>query len=118
MVRKRLASDEGERRRFRARFERFGKKAGYNGYSETTVLLRDITDASTNELLTDHSWFAYTRGFEKLKLEENVVIEFEARVKKYAKGYVNKNYGINRRTHDYKLSHPTKIVIVQIPSGR
>lgn len=118
MIRKRLAGSEGERRKFRARFERFGKKAGYTGYSETTVLLKNVTDVLTNEHVTDHLWFAFTKGFENLHLEEGMIVEFEARVKKYAKGYVNKSYGINQRAQDYKLSHPTRIAIVQRSSGR
>jgi len=36
-------------------------------------------------------------------------LEFDARVKEYSKGYVNKSLHRNQRNTDYKLSHPTKI---------
>jgi hypothetical protein len=110
-MRKRLAAEEGQRKKFRGVFSRVGKKVNYKGYSEDTILLTDITDATTNEVVAGHVWFSFTKGFEKIKLEEGVVLEFEARIKEYAKGYVNKQYGINNRKKDYKLSHPTKIKI-------
>jgi hypothetical protein len=109
MIRKALASHEGERKKFRAVFSRFGKKMNYKGYTEMTLLLTRITEIETGIVVADHLWFGYTAGFEKANLEEGVSIEFEARIKEYAKGYVNKKYGINNRTKDYKLSHPTKI---------
>jgi hypothetical protein len=109
MIRKKLAAEEGERKKFRATFARFGKKVNYKGYSETTVLLTNIADVETGKVMADHLWFTYTTGFEKAGLTEGVTIEFEARVKEYSKGYVNKRYGINNRKKDYKLSHPTKI---------
>lgn len=36
-------------------------------------------------------------------------MQFDARVKEYEKGYVNYRQGIDERTVDYRLSHPTKI---------
>jgi hypothetical protein len=109
MIRKKLAAENGERKKFRATFARFGKKVNYKGYTETTVLLTNIADAETGNVVADHLWFGYTAGFESANLMEGVIIEFEARVKEYAKGYVNKKIGINNRKKDYKLSHPTKI---------
>lgn len=112
-MRKLLAKEDGERKKFRAVFTRFGKKVNYKGYSETTVLLTIIKDDETNELVADHIWFSYTSGFEKAGLSEGALIEFEARIKEYTKGYVNKQYGINNRKRDYKLSHPTKIKVIK-----
>jgi hypothetical protein len=111
-MRKLLASAEGERKKFRAVFSRFGKKINYKGFSETTVLLTQIVEVDTGKLLTDHQWFAYTAGFEKADLKDGVSIEFEARVKKYSKGYVNKHIGINNKKQDYKLSHPTRVTVI------
>lgn len=112
-MRKKLAKDEGVRKKFRAMFTRTGKKTGYNGYSEETILLTDIRDAETGEHVTDHVWFAYTKGFDQAKLGLGDVIEFEARIKVYSKGYINKPAHINSKRTDYKLSHPTKIVVVK-----
>lgn len=109
LMRKKLATQEGERKKFKGVFSRLGKKVNYNGFSEDTILLINIIDVETNTQVTDHTWFSYAKGFEKIKLTEGAVIEFEARVKSYTKGYVNKQIGINNRKTDFKLSHPTKI---------
>lgn len=111
-MRKRLATQEGERKKFTATFSRWGKKINYNGYSEDTILLISIRDATTNTVVADHLWFSFSKSFEKLSLTEGAVLEFEARVKAYTKGYENKRYGIRNKTSDFKLSHPTKIKII------
>jgi len=111
-MRRELAKQDGQRKKFSALFIRLGKKAGYHGYSEETILLNRITDVETGKVVTDHLWFTYTKGFQDAGLKEGDTIEFEARVKEYKKGYVNRAYGINQRKHDYKLSHPTRIAVV------
>jgi hypothetical protein len=111
-MRSKLSADEGQRKKFRAVFSRFGKKVNYQGYSETTVLLTKVVDVEQKSVVTDHAWFSLTKGFESIKLEPGMIIEFEARVKGYEKGYVNKRYGINQRKQDFKFSHPGKIVVV------
>jgi hypothetical protein len=108
-MRKALATENGIRKKFRAVFSRVGKKVNYKGYSEETILLKNIMDLDTNKLVADHVWFSFTKGFEKISLAEGMMLEFEARVKEYKKGYVNKDLKINNSTLDYKLSHPTKI---------
>jgi len=51
-----------------------------------------------------------TKGFVQLgNLKEGDILQFEARVKKYRKGYVNLKAGIDQSEFDYKLSHPTRI---------
>lgn len=100
------------RKRFRAVVSRFGKKVNYQGYTDTTVLLVNIVDLETNSTVADHLWFTFTKGFENARITERSTIEFEARVKEYSKGYVNRKYGIDQRKQDYKLSHPTKIKLV------
>jgi hypothetical protein len=111
-MRKRLAASEGERKKFRGTFNRVGKKTNYRGYPEETILLSNIIDMETSTVVADHIWFSFTKGFEKVKLEEGSTLEFEARIKEYSKGYINKRYGINNRKKDYKLSHPTKIKLI------
>ena len=112
-MRNKLAADVGQRRKFMATFNRIGKKINFLGHSEETILLNAITDMETNEMVTDHLWFPYSRGFQKLSLSKGKVIVFEARIKAYSKGYVNKKYGIANKRTDYKLSHPTKIKHVE-----
>ena len=108
-MRKALGKQVGERKKFQAIFVRFGKKTNYRGFGEETVLLKNIVDLENNQIVTEHLWFAYTKNFQQIHLTEGMHIEFEARIKKYTKGYKNSKYKIDQRTEDYKLSHPTKI---------
>ncbi len=110
-MRKALKNNEGIRGTFSATFVRMGSKVNYKGYSEETILLRDVREKGAVDIVADHLWFSYTKGFQALKLTEGAKIEFDARVKQYSKGYVNNKYGINKRKLDYKLSHPTRIKI-------
>ena len=112
-MRSKLAATEGERKTFTARVERFGKKPGYTGYSEETILLREVKDDATGEVVTDHLWFTYSKGFEVARVKEGSRIRFDARVKSYAKGYVNHALGAHHKKRDYRLSHPTKITLLQ-----
>lgn len=112
-MRKELAEENGKRKKFRAVFDRTGKKINYKGYSEDTILLKDIVDVQSNKKVADHVWFNFTKGFEKILLTSGLPIEFEARVKEYSKGYVSKSLKINNRSVDFKLSHPTKIVLIE-----
>jgi hypothetical protein len=110
-MRKVLEKDAGVRKKFRGTFSRTGKKTNFKGYSEDTILLKNIVDSETNSVVADHLWFSYTKGFEALTLQEGTILEFEARVKEYTKGYINKRYKIDQQKSDYRLSHPTKIRI-------
>jgi hypothetical protein len=112
-MRKNLEDKLGLRKKFRAIIARFGKKVNYQGYTDTTLLLTHLVDAETNQSVTDHHWFAYTKGFEKAQIKEGDTIEFEARVKVYKKGYINRKLAINRQQTDYKLSHPTHIRVIK-----
>jgi hypothetical protein len=112
MMRKALASEVGVRKSFVATFSRLGKKVNFKGHSEDTILLVDIKDEATQQVVADHMWFAYTKGFEKITLTLGVKIAFDARVSDYKKGYVNKRYGINQAKKDFRLSHPTKIRLI------
>jgi hypothetical protein len=109
MIRKKLSVDEGVRKKFLAEFSRLGKKVNYKGYSEETILLVKVRDAVSQAVVADHLWFSYTSGFEKIVLKEGATIEFDARIKEYTKGYVNKKLGVDNRKRDFKLSHPTRI---------
>jgi len=112
-MRKELAKEEGTRKKFVATFSRFGKKTNFKGYSEDTLLLTNVADANTNQVVADHAWFSLTKGFESLRLTPGDVVEFEARVKEYSKGYVNKRYKINNQSKDFKLSNPTRIKLIK-----
>ena len=112
-MREKLKKIEEERGLFRGLFKKYGAKTGYRGQSAETVLLVQVRDGS-GALVSDHLWFNLTKGFEKLgTLREGEIIQFEARVRRYKKGYVNRRAGIDESSYDYKLSHPTKIARVR-----
>ena len=113
-MRKELQKQEGQRKKFHAVFVKVGSKRNYHGYSEETILLKNIRDAESQKIITDHVWFSYTKTFQSILLREGVHLEFEARIKEYKKGYVNSRYKIDNRIKDYKLSHPTKIRLVNV----
>lgn len=109
-MRKELMSLNGERNVFTGEFSRFGTKQGYKGM-ERTVLLKNVKDFR-GEVVTDHLWFNFTKGFANIEslLVEGVEVEFNARVKQYTKGYMGYREDVYKPIEtDYKLSHPTKI---------
>ena len=114
-MRSQLAKRDGVRGTFRATFVRLGKKLNYRGQSEETLLLTAVSSVDENRVVCDHVWFAFTKGFQEAKLTPGCLVEFDARIKEYTKGYVNKRIGINQKQRDYKLSHPTKVKVVDIP---
>lgn len=109
-----LKKELGNRKKFRGTFIRIGRKSGFKGYSEETILLKDIIDLESGIHMTDHLWLNFTRSFGQANIREGMTIEFEARVKEYSKGYVNSRYKIDQRKKDFKLSHPTKFRVVMV----
>jgi len=101
-LREELEKIRGVRTRFRGHFERFGHRTS-SGYVKHMALLKDVTDLKGNEMC-DHVWLNLTKQVEALHLVPGDVIEFDARVKPYWKGYHDD------RRRDYRLSNPTKFV--------
>ncbi len=98
------------RNRFRGTVDGFGHKPGFRNHGpKPTIIIVDIINVATGEQVTDHLWFNLTAGFQDASLSVGDVVEFDARSKQYEKGYVNWRRGIDDRTIDYKLSHPTRI---------
>jgi hypothetical protein len=112
-MRKKLAESQGERKRFKGTFIRIGKKTNFKGYSEDTILLHNIIDISENQLVADHVWFTFSKVFDAAGIREGDVLAFDARIKSYKKGYVNKALNTGKKKTDYKLSHPTKVEIIE-----
>lgn len=103
------------RKRFKATFVRFGTKSGFK-YPLPTILFENVIMLSTNKKITNHLWFNLTKQFNELDLKEGDVVEFDARVKKYIKGYQGRREELefeNPIEEDYKLSHPTKIKLLK-----
>jgi hypothetical protein len=108
-----LSKNEGERKTFRATFVRLGKKKSFKGYSEDTILFQNIIDIVDNQRVTDHVWFTYTKTFEDAAIRDGDIITFDARIKRYTKGYINKALNLKKQTTDFKLSHPTNVKVFE-----
>lgn len=101
-----------ERHTFTAEFARFGMKNGYKGV-EKTVLLKDIK--LHNQILCDHLWFNYTKGFEQCDLHEGDIVQFDGRINSYQKGY--KGWNEEKQllaliSTDYKIERPTHVQVI------
>ena len=100
----------GQRERFRAIFDRTGTKRNYHGFPETILLFDNIYRKKNGNFITDHLWFNNTKSFQTVNLEAGHVVEFDARVTPYEKGYQGYRQFIYKPiTRDYKLSRPTKV---------
>jgi len=95
---------------FTATFERMGTKSSF-GHPKPTMLFKDVRN-QTGEIVAEHLWFNYTKGFMELDLQVGNVVQFDARVKAYEKGYKGRRDDVwdSPIETDYKLSHPTHVV--------
>ncbi len=116
--RAKLQMKENFRGVFSGTFKRCGEKRGFNGYFEPTILLVNIRDIN-GTIVSDHLWFNYTKGFKELgEINIGDIIQFNARVKMYYKGYQRYREDVSRsQKRDYKLSHPTKISIIGVDNS-
>jgi hypothetical protein len=104
-----LQKIDDERGSFTGIFAKYGLKTNFKGPSTSTILLVNIRD-DKGATVCDHLWFNLTKGFENTgALVKGDIIGFDARVKRYRKGYVNQRIKVDQSTFDYKLSHPTRI---------
>jgi hypothetical protein len=108
-MRTELKKINGTRTRFRGTVERTGSRPNYHGFPEPTVLLKNVVFVNTGKLATDHIWFTVGKTLERLALQPGDIVEFDARVGDYVKGYINQKEYIDEREIDYKLNRPTKI---------
>jgi len=100
-----LAPAFNRRLQFRALVERHGIKSSY-GYQKKTILLKDVVCTTDANIKTDHVWLTVGDNSEFRFAVPGDYVEFVARVKLYEKGFLG---GVM----DYKLSHPTKIVVCE-----
>ena len=112
-MRRSLEKMEGERLEFIGTFDRLGKKTGWGGTTDTTVLLKDIVIADSGQHVASHLWFNYTKGFARVimnNLKTGERLRFTARVGHYIKGYQGRRDDVYKPTEvDYHLTRPTKI---------
>ena len=100
-----------ERHTYVATFDHISTKNGYMGWPVATLLFTDVRRADTDEVITDHLWFNFTKGFKEADLQKGDHVQFNARVASYEKGYKGYCKGpYPPITVSYKLSRPTHIV--------
>ncbi len=109
-MRKELGKHQDKRLVFTASVDRYGTKRNWHGFTEKTILLKDVRFKEGNGLATDHIWFTVGKTIEALGLKEKDKIQFEARVGEYEKGYINFRGLIDESIFDYKLNRPTKFL--------
>jgi hypothetical protein len=110
IMRKELKQLDGDRIRVRATFSRTGTKSGFK-HPLKTLLFEHVRCADTQKSLCDHIWFTSGKGWESLRLVKGDIVEFEARVGAYAKGYRGcRAEDLHKTTLsvDYRLERPTK----------
>ena len=115
MTRIKLSKYEGQRRRFEGTFERFGVKSGYKGRPERTLVLLKVIDTLSKEVVCDHLWFTVGKRLDMLDLKGRDIIQFDARVTSYLKGYVHRDedgFEEGCQTVDFRLSFPTNYIKV------
>jgi hypothetical protein len=109
MTREALRSIEGDRLTVRARVVFCTRRR-----TRRPILLKDVTCATTGALLTDHLWIRKGKWAEGVRSGDT--IEFEARSKPYAKGYVTREAPAHLRKIDWKLANPRNARRVEKPS--
>lgn len=112
------------RHTFTATFERTGYKTTElrsKTYYQPTILVSNVMDQASN-LLTDHLWFNYTLGFQKLgHLEKGDRLQFDGRISTYTKGYLGRDTFLSEKhpvATDYKIERPTKIKLLNASEPR
>ena len=110
-MRKALARRKGERLNFTAKVEKSSYKTDYEGRQIKTWLFVDIRHEDI--IVVNHLWF--TDGKWSSELESGHIVSFDARIKKYEKGYKGYRYDecLEKPVRkDYKLSHPTRVEVL------
>jgi hypothetical protein len=96
-----------ERHRFRATIAKFGLKSGWNGAPVKTICLTDLRTLD-GKVLCDHLWWNRGLAFESFGVGD--IIEFDARVAHYTKGYFGRRDDVHKPLEDdWRLERPTKI---------
>ncbi len=104
----------GIRTTFAATVARFATKPAFRGPAIPTVLLQNVTDRS-GTIVTDHLWFTITKRFEDAGIQIGDRVQFDARVRRYRKGYRGHrdDDDLPVVSIDYRLSHATNIRIIR-----
>ncbi len=116
-VRFQLRSLQGCRFRCRATVGRFGEKRAFRGPPQKTVLLLDVVQTRTGQKLTDHVWFTVGKWMTAANVRPGDVIEFDATVGTYIKGYQGHREDVEDAPpvrQDWRLERPTRVVNLRL----
>ena len=96
---------------FTAVVGRFSLKNGFRGLPLKTILLLKIKCEGV--VVTNHIWLTYGRRFHSAVLMVGDLIQFDARIKEYEKGYKGRRLDVYKPiSKDYGFSYPSKIKII------
>lgn len=110
-MRKDLKKITGMRERFSGQVTRFGTKSAFRGPPKKTVLLTQIQRIANAKVVTDHIWLTVGKRLEHLEVGD--IVEFDARVGEYTKGYQGYRWDVCSYIEvDYRLERPTKVTVV------
>ena len=111
-VRKLLKSMGTDKRyTFTAIVEKFSLKNGFRNLPLRTILLTDVR--YEGKLVADHVWLTCGRRIYSAILIPGDLIQFDARIKEYEKGYKGRREDVCKPiSRDYCLSYPTKIKVL------
>lgn len=105
-----LGAHAGRRMLARAKYVRTGTRVAF-GRSFLTVLLEDVREAATGDLLADHLWFNRGAVWRSVGLMAGDIVELEARPIEYRTGY----WGPNRVL---RMQRPPRVEFkMTAPSG-
>ena len=107
---KRIGSEE--RHTFTAVVEKFSLKNGFRGLPLRTILLTSVKCGE--EYVANHVWLTCGKRFYSAILLPGDLIQFDARIKEYEKGYKGKREDVYKPIKkDFCLSYPTKIKVLK-----
>jgi hypothetical protein len=86
------------------------------GHLRETILITDVRDVMTGELLADHLWFNRGEIWKKALLESGDLLRFHARAIEYRTGYWGSNKyrrAAEPPRREFKLTPPAELRVVR-----
>ena len=109
-----LRKREGQTFQVTAVFAREGERTT-NGRTYPTILIEDVRDALSGELVADHLWFNAGEIWRRARLRSGDIVQFVARSIEYRTGYWGPSKLIRQYDPprvDYKLTPPQGLKVI------
>lgn len=102
---------EGNRFIFEGVIQRTGIRSTVDGTERETVMIKNIKLANKKTVICDHVWINSSKHLKEAKIGD--VVQFEASVSKYVKGYKGEKNGINRPIKiDYNINKFSHVKVI------